>query len=95
MKCPACGGDSSTLEARQAGRQHAYVRRRRECRTCAHRFTTSEVIVEERSSADIVIVQTATLKTILQLVASSLAPAAGGRVAALIDGLFAAGRPME
>jgi len=45
MKCPHCSwGGSTVLEARQT---QQYKRRRRECPSCEHRWTTVEVTAEE------------------------------------------------
>jgi len=45
MKCPHCSwGSSAVLEARQT---QQYKRRRRECLSCEHRWTTVEVTAEE------------------------------------------------
>ncbi len=42
MKCPRCGShDSRVLESRDV-EQESVIRRRRECLSCQHRFTTYE-----------------------------------------------------
>jgi transcriptional repressor NrdR len=41
MTCPSCERSTRVLESRQA-EAGAAIRRRRECRTCGHRFTTYE-----------------------------------------------------
>lgn len=41
MQCPICGGDSRVLDTRTAA--FFTVRRRRECETYGHRFTTVEI----------------------------------------------------
>lgn len=47
MKCPQCSwGSSTVLEARQT---QQYKRRRRECLSCEHRWTTVEVTAEEHT----------------------------------------------
>lgn len=40
MNCPLCGADTKVIDTRSDG---AEVRRRRECKSCGHRFTTYEV----------------------------------------------------
>ncbi len=46
MNCPRCNSPSSTLETRKAD-GGAALRRRRECSSCGHRFTTYERAVPE------------------------------------------------
>jgi transcriptional repressor NrdR len=47
VKCPRCGhGEDKVIDSR-AGREGDVIRRRRECLSCAHRFTTYERIEEE------------------------------------------------
>lgn len=42
MRCPACGGeDTRVIDSRTQESTNA-IKRRRECRTCGHRFTTFE-----------------------------------------------------
>src|SRR3569623_3465105 len=42
MRCPLCGAeDTKVIDSRLASERHS-VRRRRECRSCAERFTTIE-----------------------------------------------------
>jgi transcriptional regulator NrdR family protein len=43
--CPKCGEDSAVLDSRETDR--SVVRRRRECRACATRWTTYELSAEE------------------------------------------------
>ena len=46
MNCPYCGlPDSRVVDSRETESKEA-IRRRRECTTCAHRFTTYEKIEE-------------------------------------------------
>jgi transcriptional repressor NrdR len=45
VNCPSCDSASRVLETRQAG--GGAVRRRRECRQCGLRFTTSEELVSQ------------------------------------------------
>ncbi len=44
MNCPACKGETRVIDSREAP---AAVRRRRECLTCARRFTTYERFEEQ------------------------------------------------
>src|SRR3954451_13887899 len=47
MRCPKCGSrDDKVIDSRQS-RDNSSIRRRRECLTCAYRFTTYEQV--ERS----------------------------------------------
>ena len=46
MNCPRCESPTSILETRKAGGGSA-LRRRRECSSCGHRFTTYERAVPE------------------------------------------------
>lgn len=88
MKCPSCGGNSQTLEARlgkgDLGRS-AYVRRRRRCKGCGHRFTTSEVIIEEKTTADLMIVRSSTMEQLLRLIAAAFSPDGNNRASEIID----------
>ena len=44
MKCPYCGfGESKVIDSRPAD-ENSSIRRRRECLSCARRFTTSETV---------------------------------------------------
>ncbi len=57
MRCPHCGRDEDRVVDSRPVDEHAAVRRRRECRGCATRFTTferieqPEVLVRKRSGA--------------------------------------------
>jgi transcriptional repressor NrdR len=44
MRCPHCGGQEDKVVDSRASREGATIRRRRECITCQHRFTTYEEI---------------------------------------------------
>jgi transcriptional repressor NrdR len=44
MRCPKCGCQDDKVIDSRASREGATIRRRRECVTCAHRFTTYEEI---------------------------------------------------
>ncbi len=44
MKCPKCGNDDDKVLDSRAAREGAAIRRRRECLSCGHRFTTYEEI---------------------------------------------------
>ena len=44
MKCPRCGADDDKVLDSRSAREGAAIRRRRECVTCGHRFTTYEEI---------------------------------------------------
>src|SRR5215213_11333375 len=46
MNCPRCDASTKTLETRRV--PDGAVRRRRECSSCAHRFTTYERAVPEK-----------------------------------------------
>lgn len=50
MQCPNCGGDTSVVETRAAGRHE--VRRRRVCGACKLRFTTREQVEAPRLRVD-------------------------------------------
>lgn len=39
MRCPRCGGDTRVVDSRS---DYDSVWRRRECRICGHRFSTTE-----------------------------------------------------
>jgi transcriptional repressor NrdR len=48
MRCPKCGClDDKVIDSR-ASREGATIRRRRECLTCSHRFTTYEQVERPR-----------------------------------------------
>jgi transcriptional repressor NrdR len=47
MRCPRCGCQEDKVVDSRASREGATIRRRRECITCAHRFTTYEEIERE------------------------------------------------
>lgn len=40
MKCPKCGGDGLVTDSRPSKK---YIRRRRKCTSCDHRWTTVEI----------------------------------------------------
>src|SRR6267154_733071 len=44
MRCPKCGCQDDKVIDSRASREGATIRRRRECITCGHRFTTYEEI---------------------------------------------------
>ena len=44
MKCPKCGVDDDRVLDSRAAREGAAIRRRRECASCGHRFTTYEEV---------------------------------------------------
>ncbi len=44
MRCPKCGRDDDKVLDSRAAREGAAIRRRRECLSCGHRFTTYEEI---------------------------------------------------
>lgn len=44
MRCPKCGCQDDKVVDSRASREGATIRRRRECISCAHRFTTYEEI---------------------------------------------------
>jgi len=47
MRCPKCGCDNDKVIDSRAGRDGGTVRRRRECLSCAYRFSTLESVVPE------------------------------------------------
>lgn len=47
MRCPKCGGQEDKVIDSRASREGAVIRRRRECLSCEHRFTTYEEIERE------------------------------------------------
>ncbi len=47
MRCPNCSGQDDKVIDSRASREGATIRRRRECITCGHRFTTYEEIERE------------------------------------------------
>ena len=48
MKCPKCGMDNSKIiDSRISSDGGSRRRRRHECLTCTHRFTTVEIIILE------------------------------------------------
>jgi transcriptional repressor NrdR len=44
VRCPACGHESDKVVDSRSTRENSAVRRRRECLSCGHRFTTYEYI---------------------------------------------------
>jgi len=44
MRCPKCGCQDDKVVDSRASREGATIRRRRECITCQHRFTTYEEV---------------------------------------------------
>jgi transcriptional repressor NrdR len=42
MKCPECKGKTEVFDSRW--KEGNVVRRRRQCRSCSHRFTTNEIL---------------------------------------------------
>ncbi|MEM1332867.1 MAG: transcriptional regulator NrdR [Actinomycetota bacterium] len=42
MRCPVCPADDSKVVESRVAEEGSAIRRRRECRACAHRFTTFE-----------------------------------------------------
>ena len=44
MKCPKCSKDDDKVLDSRSARDGAAIRRRRECLSCGHRFTTYEEI---------------------------------------------------
>ena len=47
MRCPKCGCQEDKVIDSRASREGATIRRRRECESCAHRFTTYEELEHE------------------------------------------------
>ena len=43
MNCPACKNDRSKVTDKRQAERHDMTRRRRQCLSCGHRFTTYEV----------------------------------------------------
>jgi transcriptional repressor NrdR len=48
MRCPKCGGQEDRVVDSRASREGAMIRRRRECTTCNHRFTTYEEVERDQ-----------------------------------------------
>src|SRR6267154_2508554 len=48
MRCPKCGCQDDKAIASRASREGATIRRRRECISCRHRFTTYEEVERGR-----------------------------------------------
>lgn len=48
MRCPKCGCQDDKVVDSRSSREGTTIRRRRECITCAHRFTTYEEIERAR-----------------------------------------------
>jgi len=48
MRCPKCGGQDDKVIDSRSSREGATIRRRRECISCAHRFTTYEEVERAR-----------------------------------------------
>lgn len=48
MRCPACSNDDTRVIDSRLGDAGATVRRRRECQSCSHRFTTFERFEREQ-----------------------------------------------
>ena len=44
MRCPKCGSQEDRVVDSRASREGATIRRRRECISCTHRFTTYEEV---------------------------------------------------
>ena len=44
MRCPACGHDEDKVVDSRSTKENSAVRRRRECTSCGHRFTTYEYV---------------------------------------------------
>src|SRR5512141_82587 len=47
MRCPKCGFQEDRVIDSRASREGATIRRRRECLSCSHRYTTYEEIEHE------------------------------------------------
>lgn len=47
MRCPKCGCQDDKVVDSRASREGATIRRRRECISCGHRFTTYEEVERE------------------------------------------------
>src|SRR6185503_10520486 len=48
MRCPKCGSQEDRVVDSRASREGATIRRRRECTTCNHRFTTYEEVEHDQ-----------------------------------------------
>jgi transcriptional repressor NrdR len=46
MNCPRCSKKTDVLETRKS-KYNEFTKRRRECPTCGHRFTTKELFQED------------------------------------------------
>lgn len=70
--CPACQKiGSKVIDSR--GSQRKYIRRRRECLHCQHRFTTREMLVHQARLAIEVDAQLANLEAIIARLRKELA----------------------
>ena len=48
MKCPSCG--SREIIVKDSRPLDTTIRRRRQCRTCDHRWTTIEAVIDDNAS---------------------------------------------
>jgi transcriptional repressor NrdR len=48
MRCPKCGSQEDRVVDSRASREGATIRRRRECTSCTHRFTTYEEVERDQ-----------------------------------------------
>ena len=44
MRCPSCGHEEDKVVDSRSTKENSAVRRRRECLSCGHRFTTYEYV---------------------------------------------------
>src|SRR3954464_14666138 len=47
MRCPKCGSTEDKVSDSREAKEGTSIRRRRECQTCWHRFTTYETVEHE------------------------------------------------
>lgn len=47
LACPRCGGRDDSVVDTRANDAGIYIRRRRECGSCGHRFSTVEILADE------------------------------------------------
>ena len=52
MNCPECGEDTKVIDSRERA-DGLTVRRRRQCKGCGHRFSTTELTAEDSKIKEI------------------------------------------
>lgn len=95
MPCPNCGAATGTLETRtvnDGGNGKAYVRRRRQCKRCGGRITTSEVIIDPGMGVDIRPVRTPAIALLIKAAAAMLGPELSSQISDHVDRAIAKAR---